>query len=333
MPTDMSPDYVAARPLAPLARLAAFDPRRWFAGPELFLITLIAATGAVALILSVLFAQAVAWNAFLISFAPSAGLILLGAYVRSAKNMPRAAVCAIATGIYIGFSGVITILIYLRFPITVPLLDADLMRLDAQIFGYDWQGFTTAIAAYPVIGRAIGWVYGSSLMQLFAVIFMLGYLGRSVALYRVLITGTVSLLLAVAFWWLWPSLGPSAYVTLPAETERALGLIHGQEAGARLRDMAQNGNAVITPQIIMGTIAFPSYHTVMACLAVCFVAGTVIFWPMLLINIAMLPAILSHGGHHFSDVLGGLLTFALAYGFARLMVPGKSARPDPGATF
>jgi hypothetical protein len=47
----------------------------------------------------------------------------------------------------------------------------------------------------------------------------------------------------------------------------------------------------------------------------------------------MLPAILSHGGHHFSDVLGGLLTFALAYGFARLTVPEKSARPDPGATF
>ncbi|APE44675.1 hypothetical protein BOO69_15615 [Sulfitobacter alexandrii] len=320
MPTDMTPDYASTAHLDLAPPRAATDLRHWLRGPEWFLCLLILATGGLSFALSLAFGQPVAWDAFLISFAPSAGLILLGAYVRACKDMPRAGICAIATGIYIGFSGVVTILIYLRFPIATPLLDETLMALDARLFGYDWERFTAAIAAFPALGRAIGWVYGSSLMQLFAVIFILGYLGRATALYRVLITGTLSLLLAVAFWWAWPSLGPSAYVTLPADTEQALGLIHGQEAGARLRDMAQNGNAEITPAIIMGTIAFPSYHTVMACLVVFFVAGTVIFWPMLLLNLAMLPAILSHGGHHFSDLLGGLVAFGLAYGMARLLV-------------
>tara|TARA_R110002110_G_scaffold227724_5_gene443187 strand:- start:1101 stop:2099 length:999 start_codon:yes stop_codon:yes gene_type:complete len=327
MPTDISQGFDAQAAIRQTTGGGLFDLRRWFAGPELFLFALTLATGMLALILSHRFAQAVAWGDFMISFAPSLGLIILGAYIRARKHMPRAAICAIAAGIYIGFSGVITILIYLRFPIATPLIDADLMALDARIFGYEWREFTTALSAYPLWGKAIGWVYGSSLMQLFAAIFILGFLARTVALYRMLVTGTVSLLLAVAFWWVWPSLGPSAYVTLPADVEMALGLIHGQDAGTRLMNMAQQGNDVISPQIIMGTIAFPSYHTVMACIAVFFVVGTWFFWPMLVLNGAMLPAILSHGGHHFSDVVGGVVVFALAFGMATALVPGKGTTP------
>lgn len=316
MPTDTT-----AAPIGPAEARdgtwnAALGLRGALRPVELGLVLLTIAVGLLCVVLSFLQSQAVAWGAFLISFAPSLGLVLLGAYLRQAKDMPRAAMAAIAAGIYIGFSGVITILIYLRFPFDMPLFDAPLMRFDAWMFGYDWASFTTWLAQYPGLGKAVGWIYGTSLLQLFVVIFVLGFHGRARDLSRLMITGVLSLLMAVAIWWAWPSFGPSAHVVLPHEVELALNLVHGEAAGARMLQMAAFGNTVISPDIIMGTIAFPSYHTVMACMAVVFTFGTLAFWPMVLLNIGMLPAILAHGGHHLTDMIGGFMAFALAYRIA-----------------
>mgnify|MGYP005993495077 CR=1 FL=1 len=322
MPTDASLPFAAPQDAAQKPVLEKIG--LWLAPAEVFLIVLSLLTGALAATLALAFDQRVAWAEFLISFAPAIGLIGLGAYIRVKKQMHRAGLAAIGAGIYIGFSGVIAILIYLRFPISTPMIDTNLMRMDQWLVGYDWVSFVGFIAQYPDLGKILGWVYNTSLGQLFVVIFVLGFTGRTVQLHRVLVAGIVSLLLAVAFWWAWPSVGPSAYFTLPASTEQALGLVHGQAEGGRLLRMTQEGNAVIAPGMIMGTIAFPSYHTVMVFLAICFVRGTVIFWPMVLLNIGMLPAILSHGGHHFSDLLGGVAVFVLAWLFAHWIVPNKA---------
>lgn len=319
MPTDASLSFAAPQKAALRPVLDKITP--WLAPAEVFLIVLSLLTGAFAVALALAFDQRVAWGAFVISFAPAIGLIVLGAYIRVKKQMRRAALAAIGAGIYIGFSGVIAILIYLRFPINTPMIDTNLMWLDDWLVGYDWVNFVGAMAHYPAIGKTLGWVYNTSLAQLFVVIFVLGFTGRHVQLHRVLVAGIVSLLLAVAFWWAWPSIGPSAYFTLSETTEQALGLVHGQAEGGQLLRMTQEGNTLIAPSMIMGTIAFPSYHTVMVFLAVCFVRGTVIFWPMLLLNIGMFPAILSHGGHHFSDLLGGIAVFVIALLIARRIVP------------
>ena len=311
MPTDISAEFtdISAHqlPATPNGFARALKPA------EQMLIALTIGIGLLAFILAQVAGQAVAWNAFLISFAPSLGLVMLGCFVRVRRDMPRAAMAAIGTGIYIGFSGVIAILIYLRFPFDTPMIDTQLMAFDAALFGYSWDGFTSAMAAYPALGKAIGAIYGTSLAQLFVVIFILSFLGRLVDLHRLLITGTLSLLLAVAFWWVWPSIGPSAYVALSPDVETALGLVHGQAEGDRLMHLATTGVPLISPEVIMGTIAFPSYHTVMLCLSVGFVWGTWAFWPMLVLNLGMLPAILSHGGHHVSDMLGGFVAFAIAF--------------------
>ncbi|KIN65348.1 hypothetical protein Z945_390 [Sulfitobacter noctilucae] len=321
MPTDTTAQFSASSVAKTGSNATLRGLQQAFFPPEHLMILLTICVGVWAFALSIRFDQAVAWSAFMISFAPAVGMILLGLYIRTHKNMPRAAMAAIGTGVYIGFTGVVTILIYLRFPFQTPMIDAQLMQMDAVLFGYEWAGFTSAVAAYPIFGRALGWVYGTSLLQLFGVLFLLSFLNRQVDLHRVMITGILSLLFAVIIWWAWPSLGPSAYVTLPHEVEAALGLVHGEAAGARLMQMAETGNAVISPQIIMGTIAFPSYHTVMTCLAVAFVRRTWAFWPLMVLNLAMLPAILSHGGHHVSDMIGGVAVFGAALWCATLLVP------------
>lgn len=326
MPTDITTDFADTGPERTRMDVPFFNLLRTLAPTEIYLIALTLAIGVLTFVLSISFKQAVAWDKFMISFAPSLGLILLGCYVRLAKDMARAGMAAVAVGIYIGFAGVITILIYLRFPFDGPMFDSQLMKMDAHLFGYEWATFTSGMAAYPTFGKAIGWIYGTSLMQLFVVIFVLGFLGRVVDLHRVLVTGVLSLLLAVAIWWMWPSLGPSAHVTLPMHVENALGLVHGEAAGARMMEMTQVGNPIISPDIIMGTIAFPSYHTVMVCLAVGFVYGTWVFWPLVALNAGMLPSILSHGGHHLTDMLGGFVVFAVACWIAVKLVPAASVK-------
>ena len=38
-------------------------------------------------------------------------------------------------------------------------------------------------------------------------------------------------------------------------------------------------------------------------------------------NVAMVPATLAHGGHRLTDLIGGVVIFALALGIAALLLP------------
>lgn len=276
---------------------------------EYILIGLTLAIVSASLVLSRITGQRIDWLAFNISFLPALGLVLAGLYIRLVKDTPRLAHLAMANGIYVGFAGVISIFLYLRFPIATPLIDPALMRLDAAL-GFSWVGFTTALADYPLLGRALGWVYLSSLPQLFAVIAILALSGRVATLHKTLLTGTISLVFTIAVWWVFPSVGPTVHGMVDPAVAAAIGLVVDTAYAASLETLVRDGVAVITPDAIIGTIAFPSYHTVMALIAVWYLRGTWAFWPSLALNTAMIPAILSHGGHHMVDVLAGLVCFA-----------------------
>jgi hypothetical protein len=292
--------------------------------PEKVLIWMIVVIAAVSLAISVAYGQAVAWDRFSISFVPSVLMLMLGIFVRLKKDMPRLADLAVGSAIYIGFSGVIAIFIYLRFPISVPLIDDRLMAIDG-ILGYSWPDFVTALAGYPLLGKLLSYVYLSSLLQIFLIIAILALMGRAVQLHRAMLTGTISLLLCVVFWWALPSFGPSAYFQIAPEVEASLNLVVNGAYGAEMVRLANEGVAVISPEIILGTIAFPSYHTVMACLVVWFLIGTPLFAPAVILNVLMIPAILSHGGHHLVDVIGGLVVFAVAVLIAQRLAPHPTA--------
>ncbi|MEX0320419.1 MAG: phosphatase PAP2 family protein [Ruegeria sp.] len=261
--------------------------------------------------LSVLKEQAVAWGAFGLSVFPAMGLLAAGIYIRRKKNQPNLAHLAIGNSLYLGFTGAATVLIYLRFPVTTGLFDQQLMRMDSAL-GYSWPDFVETVATYPEFARILGLVYHSSLPQLFALIAFLALTGRILKLHRALLAGSLGLLLTTLIWWLAPSIGPSAFHNIPTETAEAMNLVTNMQYGAYLRQLLDHGLPVISPNDIVGTIAFPSYHTVMALLMIWYLRGTVLFLPALALNLAMVPAILSHGGHYLTDMAGGIATFAIA---------------------
>ena len=59
---------------------------------------------------------------------------------------------------------------------------------------------------------------------------------------------------------------------------------------------------------------------IMALMVVWFTRGTLAFLPAALVNTAMIPATLSHGGHHLVDLFGGLAVFALGVWIANRLI-------------
>lgn len=279
--------------------------------PELILIATLIGSVLLCLILSAVKSQPIAWPGFVLSLLPTLGLLLAGIYIRLFKNQPKIAQLAIANSLFLGFMGISALLIYLRFPIGTLSLDQRLIEIDGLV-GYTWPGIVETVASYPPVAYALRYVYHSSLPQLFVMIGFLALTGRSAALNRAMLAGSFGLLLTTFIWWLAPSVGPSVFYTLPDGLEDRIGLVTNSTYSGILRDLAANGLAIIAPDDIVGTIAFPSFHTVMLLLVVWYLRGTVLFLPALFLNIAMVPAILSHGGHHLTDVFGGIAVFAAA---------------------
>jgi hypothetical protein len=209
-----------------------------------------------------------------------------------------------------GFTAVSSVFIFALFPLANPLIDPTLIQLD-QALGYHWPGLIAWMAQYPALSQALGYVYHSSLPQILLTIVLLAALSRDLVLHRFLLVGIVTLVVAVAIWWVIPSVGPSAFQQIPEADRIATGLYYNPAYGEFLRGLVEVGPARISPEVITGVVAFPSYHMVMALMVVWFTRGTVAFLPAALINTAMIPATLSHGGHHLVDLVGGLVVFAL----------------------
>lgn len=296
------------------------------------LLALTAVTGMLAADLAIIVARAqpVAWTGYLGGFLLAIGAIALGAAYRRSGRNEGIALATIACGIFILFTVAGSVFNYLLFPLAQPTIDPLLAALDARA-GYSWPHFVEAVAAMPPVGPALAMVYMSSLPQMVAVIVLLGFTRRELALDRFLLTGIAGACLSIAIWWSAPSFGPSVLYPIEDEVARSAWLVVGPAYGAELERLALEGPRLISPDNVLGVIAFPSFHTVMACMAVWFTRQTRLRVPFLLVNLAMMPAILAHGGHHLVDIAGGIGVFLVALGLATALAPARSATESGGA--
>ena len=308
--------------------MSRLDPlyRPAFLAGEVILLILTGLIALAAIGSSVVGGQAVDWLAFAPPMIGGMILIVVGAYVRQSRGMERLALLLIGVSIYLTFGAFVAIFIFMFFPISGMPIDGALMQIDAAV-GYSWPDAVRWIAQYPWLSKALAVVYNSSLWQLLAVIALLALSRREADLHRFILTGALALLGTLGIWVFAPSFGPAAFVSVGPEVEAAASLVVNEAYGARLMQLATQGVGIITPETIIGSIAFPSYHTLMMCLVVWFVRKTPVFLPVLLINIPMVPAILIHGGHHMIDMAGGVAMFAVSMVVSRWVV--NPARRSP----
>ncbi|MEM7709954.1 MAG: phosphatase PAP2 family protein, partial [Pseudomonadota bacterium] len=213
---------------------------------------------------------------------------------------------------------------YLALSFQRPLVDDTLVALDA-LLGFDWPSFMALAAQYPSLSLPGALLYISSLFQFAIIITALGLTGRTWQMHEFVIVKLFAGVIAIGFWSLFPSFGPTAYFGLSPEIEAVINPVVDSAYGRELLALHAHGPGLITPTEAKGLIAFPSFHTVMALTAIIGAWHVPwLRWPFLVINLAMLPAIIVHGGHHLVDLIGGALTvvFAMALTHAVLRRTG-----------
>jgi PAP2 superfamily len=287
---------------------------------EMILLVLLAMLFATCILMAAVRSQAVAWASFAPAIGISLVLVAVGLYARVAMAAERLSLGVIGLGIFMAFSGTVPILAFTMFPFVNPMIDHHLIAWDASL-GFSWIGFVEFMSGYPAFSRILGHVYMSSLPQIALVIALLAFLRRPTELHRFLLVGFVMMFATLLFGTLFPSIGPTAYVTVPADIQAKIGLVTTNDVGASLLRWGREGNAVITIEIITGVIAFPSYHIGMACMVAWFCRGTPASLPALVVNALMIPATILQGGHHLVDIFAGLANFGLCLWITCRIVP------------
>lgn len=255
---------------------------------------------------------------YLCALATGGAAVAIGQFYRRWRGNEGIALATTAAGLFIIFSIAGSVFNYLLLPIQGERIDPLLMRIDAML-GFSWAGMVTWTSLHPFFGNLLQVVYLSSMPQLIVVILVLGFSRRREELHRFLLTGLICALITIGFWGFFPSSGPAAFEILPKEVLDRMPMVVGPAYGAELNRLAHEGVSFITPKEVLGLIAFPSFHTVMALLSVYFMARFVLVLPLfIVINILMIPAILVHGGHHLIDLIGGLLTFVVGMALSGL---------------
>lgn len=288
---------------------------------EKILLGIVLGTQLMAFLSAFLLDREVDWLAFLVRYLGAVGLIAVGIYIRTVKGKPRLGLSVSGIGFFTAFPAACAVFIYTLLPLPNPIVDPQLTAI-GHWFGYDWRSFLLAMLDYPTISQLLGIVYHSVLPLMMGVVLLLAVCRQTTQLHRFLFVGMITLLVTIALWWLWPSVG---YVgVLPYTKEQLaemIGYSYGPDHGGLLTRLLQQGPGLITPRVIIGVVGFPSYHIVMAAMVAWYVRRTILFLPFLLASLAMVPATLLHGGHHLVDIFGGLAVFAVVAWIAARLIP------------
>jgi PAP2 superfamily len=244
------------------------------------------------------FGVAVAFEALRLRLLIVALLLAFAAvYSASSRLQPRAATRAAIVSDFLlcvvqfmAMSAVLLPLSYMAALPCFPLLDGQLAKLDALLFGLDWNTAARWVADHPTVEWLLKVAYYSGYFQIGAIL-LLGSSYRpgernSEFIWHFLI----GILLTNAIFVFTPALGKEGHLTYMAT------LIALRDGQWTVLDYAD-------PE---GIITFPSFHATAALLFVYAVRRRpwvlAAFIPLNILMIAATPPI---GGHYFVDLLGG----------------------------
>jgi len=283
-----------------------------FYKPELFALSVTLLAYALNAVLIVLKNIEVDFLKYGLAIGGGAVLIALGMLYRRSGRSENLSLGLVGAGIFILFTLALSMFNYLLLPLTSPLIDPILVKIDSMM-GFSWPTFFTATAEYPTITTLLKLVYNSTMLQLTLLVVLLGLTGRQEALHKLLMLVVITGTLAICFWGLWPSFGTLAVHEMSPELMQRVSPTVDLEYRDSLMQIAENGPGFLTPNEVRGLIAFPSYHMVLALISVYAAASIRAIFPVFLVlNILMIPATIINGGHHLIDLIGGLAFFLFA---------------------
>ena len=272
------------------------------------------------------------WFSYALLFAVGSFMMAVGMFYRSSGRSERISIALMATGMLVLFTMLLSVFNYLLLPLWREPIDPFLVGIDTW-FGYSWPAIVEFAGRHPLFNELTRYAYVSTLPQMALLVIILGFGGKQKELHVLILSITVSGLATIGFWALFPAFGTSILYDISGAIEQTARPLVGSAYGAELLQLGAEGPKFISPKDIKGLVAFPSYHTILAVLAVYAARTTRRLFPILLIiNLFVLPGVLIHGGHHLIDVFGGFLAACGTIYVARHVVVEKEIQPD-GAFF
>jgi hypothetical protein len=274
------------------------------------------------------------WSAYAAILLFGSVLIGAGGFYRSSARSEEIASALIGTGCYVNFSALAAAFNYVLLPIWRTPIDPALAAIDASL-GFHWPDMLSLAASSPLLVEATRYAYMSSIFQFAFIVMLLGLGGRTRDLQQFMLATTLTCLMTLAFWALFPSLGTTSIYNIPAEIEQQVRPILGSRYGEKMLALAASGPTLITPKDVTGLISAPSFHTVMALLALYAVRNIPwVFWPLFPVNMLVLAGTVIHGAHHLTDVAGGVLVTVAGLVAARRLsqVPDQRAIVPAGVS-
>jgi hypothetical protein len=267
------------------------------------------------------------WLSYFLFFALGIFMITVGLFYRSSGRSERISMTLMATGLLLLFTIVLSVFGYLLLPLWREPIDPFLIQIDAWL-GYSWPGIVQFAGQHPLFNELTRYAYLSSIPQMALLFIILGFGGKQKELHVFIFSITASGLVTLAVWALFPAFGPSVLYDISGTIEEAAKPLVGSSYGHELLRLGTEGPRFITPRDMEGLVAFPSYHTIMAVLAM-YSARTTRWWfTIIVMNLFVIPGVLIHGGHHLIDVFGGILTACCIIYVARKVVTEKEIQAD-----
>jgi membrane-associated phospholipid phosphatase len=264
-------------------------------------------------------------------------LLSVAWFYRVKRPMDNFEVMCSETALLLAFSTAGAIFSYLMTSLNYPLIDEQLVHVDAAL-GFDWLGYVAFVNARPWLSTASSIVYITTISQIALCVIVLGLSGNITRSRQLGAAVIISGLCCITISGFLPSAGALGYLR-PSKEFVALGApIVDLDYKQVFFDLRNGAERVISLDALHGLVAFPSYHGTLSALVVISLWSIARWkWLALALNAAVILATPVDGGHHLIDALSGvmlaLIAWYLAGQFSKL-VPAtslESRRPPVGA--
>lgn len=217
------------------------------------------------------------------------------------------AVALIGLAQLIVFTAAAASLNYALMPYTGPLIDPLLYAIDQRL-GIDWWSLYQTLKIDSGLGRLFTIAYGSTLVQIAAIVPLLALMRRTDDLDCFMLAFMLSATATVLFWAAFPSFGAGTYLFALGEIDDLPGAAVNKQIVQTLLALKAGEITSFSLAALEGLIAFPSFHTVMALLTVHAVRNIpFLFWPVAAWNVVVLLSVPTDGAHHVIDLAGGVV--------------------------
>jgi len=243
------------------------------------------------------------------SFAPLyyivGALLILSLYCHFRPMTSFVAACEV---VGLGFFVTLPVLAltYVVVGVSLPLVDAHLSEMDRAL-GFDWLAFIDFVDARPVLAFVLGAAYQSISFQLLLIPLVLILAGKQQRAYAMMGGYASICVLASAISLFYPAVGTYAFYGLTYDSVSNIDPFFALSPVPDFNAVRAQASYTLALGTASGLLCFPSVHAGVAYLSTW--AAWDVKWlryPVLLLNILMTVAAVSHANHYFVDIISGL---------------------------